>query len=89
MGLDISTFSKVVGNYLGPAEQFTDEIAIYRGQAATGGFSATPDLLLNLPIGSSVRANGLVVTDLNGDGLPDIAVAGFGTSQVSVFLNNR
>jgi uncharacterized delta-60 repeat protein len=34
------------------------------------------------------ESNGIVVTDLNGDSLPDIAVANRGTNSVSVFFNN-
>jgi hypothetical protein len=59
-------------------------VNIYLGES-TGGFDSTPDLTLNLPTGASPSA--LLVTDLNGDGKPDIAVANSATGNVTVFLN--
>jgi hypothetical protein len=73
------------------ADTFFDVLLIYRGQPASkgGGFSSTFDMFQFIPLGAAVKPGGLVVTDLNGDGKPDIAVADFGTNQVTVYLNTR
>jgi hypothetical protein len=68
----------------------TNVVEIYRG-TSPGNFASTPSQVLPLPLGSNGQSPGaqtLVVTDLNGDGLPDIAVADTAIGEVSVFLNS-
>jgi hypothetical protein len=70
-------------------DQGTNTIKIYQGRLG-GGFSYTPAISLILPPNSGATA--LVVDDLNGDGMPDIAVANTGldgssNQSVSVFIN--
>jgi hypothetical protein len=40
----------------------------------------------NLSVSTATQPDAVAVGDFNGDGLPDIAVADFGTSQLSIFL---
>ncbi|MCI0704510.1 MAG: FG-GAP-like repeat-containing protein [Planctomycetia bacterium] len=61
-----------------------NRVLVYLGQS-NGGFSSSPDAQLDLPTGAS--PSGLVVTNLDTDGILDIAVANRGTNNVSVFLN--
>ena len=65
------------------------QVDIYAGQpqASGGGFDLTPDLILNLPTGSANKANSVTLGDFNNDGNLDIAVANFGTNNITVFLN--
>jgi hypothetical protein len=66
-------------------------IYIYRGHSAAqgGGFSTSPDLILNLPPGGGIGAQGLLAVDLNGDGKLDLVATDPGTNQVTVYLNRR
>jgi photosystem II stability/assembly factor-like uncharacterized protein len=68
------------------ANSNTDTVQIFRGLAA-GVFENTPSTTLPLP--AAANPQGLIVANLaNPTGLPDIAVADFGTNSVTVFLNN-
>jgi photosystem II stability/assembly factor-like uncharacterized protein len=67
------------------ANSGADTVTIFQGLAG-GGFSTAPVATLSLQSGAVPSA--LLVTDLNGDGAPDIAVANSGTSTVTVFFND-
>jgi hypothetical protein len=67
----------------------THVVEIYRG-TSIGNFENTAFEVLSVPVGPNAQApspQAMVVADLNGDNLPDIAVADTADSQVSVFLN--
>ncbi len=64
----------------------TNTISVFQGRVG-GGFNLNPTVTLGLPGGAN--PSGVVITDLNKDGLPDIAVSDAGTDEVSVLLNNR
>lgn len=68
-----------------------NRVLIYQGKAG-GGFATTPTLNFALPAGANPAD--LLVADLNGDGMADLAVANSGlasggNNSVSVFFNNR
>jgi hypothetical protein len=65
------------------------QVDIFAGQPASsgGGFNIIPDLVLTLPSGAANKAHSVALGDFNKDGNLDIAVANYGTSNVTVFLN--
>src|SRR5262249_22787933 len=63
-----------------------NNISIFQAKTG-GGFATNPSLVLPLP--ANANPSGIVVSDFNKDGLPDIAVADAGTNQLTVYLNNR
>lgn len=68
------------------ANTSTNKVSILRNTSSTpGAISFATAVEFDLPAGSSPR--GMVVGDVNGDGLADIVTANAGTNQVSVLLN--
>src|SRR5207248_6177844 len=68
------------------ANSGSNSLQIFRGVSA-GVFETTPSTTLLLPAGANPQA--IVVANLaNASGPADIAVANFGTNNVTVFLNN-
>jgi hypothetical protein len=62
----------------------SDTVEVFNGLGG-GLFATTPSAALALPTGAGAQS--LVVTDLNADGMPDIAVADTALNEVSVFIN--
>ncbi|MED1798509.1 FG-GAP-like repeat-containing protein [Brevibacillus porteri] len=70
---------------LATANRDTNDVTVFSGNG--NGTFQTPGVSFSvLPGGSSPSS--LVSADLNGDGVPDIAVANNATSNVTVFLND-
>src|SRR5262249_2595874 len=67
----------VVGNY------GDNGISIYKNQSTVGTIGFAPKVFLHSDLGATTVAIG----DLDGDGLPDIAVANNGGWTISVFRN--
>jgi hypothetical protein len=61
----------------------TNSLTILLGNGK-GGFTPAPDS----PVAVGPRPVSVAVGDFNGDGIPDVAVAGLGSSSVSILLGN-
>jgi len=62
--------------------------AIYVYMGSSSGISATPFTLTGSGVASGYVSTVATLGDVNGDGLPDVAVGSFGASAVYVYLGN-